>query len=162
MATGIVGAQRLTELMANYSASGPPDIDLTAPLSTDHDVIGRVDRLLDQQSRRRRSLWLLFLASGGVQLPVVVPIDDVPKRPDPHLVGNLCDVIAQVLGEAAADGSAVIALTRPGDETVDDSDRYWFRTLQAAALERGAAIRMICLATEASVRQLTLDVAGER
>jgi hypothetical protein len=143
--------------MANYCASGPPDIDLTAPLSTDQDVIRRIELLLDQQSRRQRSLWLMFLADGGVQLPVVVPIDDVPERPDAHMVGNLCHVIAHVLGDAAPDGSAVITLTRPGDETLDDSDRYWFRTLRAAALERGAAIRMICLATQASVRSLTPD-----
>jgi hypothetical protein len=146
--------------MATDSASGAHDIDLTAPLSTDQDVILRVDRLLDQGSRRHRSLWLLFLAGDRVQLPVVVPIDDVPERPDPQLVGNLCDVIADVLSDAAPAGCAVVTLTRPGDDTANDSDRDWFRTLQEAARERGAAIGMICLATRAGVRQLRPDHAG--
>jgi hypothetical protein len=145
--------------MANYSASGGPGLDLAAPLTSDQDVMRRVDRLLDQDSRRRRSLWLLFLSGSGVQLPVVVPIDDVPERPDALLVGNLCGVIADVLGEAAAAGSAVVTLTRPGDDSLDDSDRCWFGALDAAARDRGAAIRLICLATQAGVRQLTLDEA---
>jgi hypothetical protein len=146
--------------MTTNSASALPDIDLAAPLRTDQDLLRRIDHLLDQDSRRLRSLWLLFLDGDGVQLPVVVPIDDVPERPDPPLVGNLCDMIGHITGDAAAAGSAVIALTRPGGGTVNDSDRYWFRTLRASASERGVAIRMICLATRAGVRQLTLDDAG--
>ncbi len=105
-------------------------------------------------------MWLLFLSPDGVQLPVVVPIDDVPERPGPLLVGNLCGVIADVLADAAPGGSAVVTLTRPGNETVDDTDRYWFRTLYRAARERGASLRLLCLATQAGIRQLTLDDAG--
>jgi hypothetical protein len=41
-----------------------------------------------------------------------------------------------------------------------DSDRFWFRALYGAAPKRGASIRMLCLATPAGVRQLTLDDAG--
>jgi hypothetical protein len=146
--------------MATDSASSVPGIDLAAPLTTDQDLVCRVDRLLDQDSRRHRSLWLLFLSGDGVQLPVVVPIDDVPERPDGLLVDNLCDVIAQVLDDAAPAGSAVVTLARPGDAATDDTDRHWFHALHAAALRRGAAIRLICLATPAGVRQLTIDDAG--
>jgi hypothetical protein len=145
--------------MATYSAPGALDIDLAAPLSTDEDVIRRIDSLVDQESRQLRSLWLVFLSGDGVQLPVVVPIDDVPEWPVPDLVGNVCSVIAHVVHETTA-GSALITLTRPGDDTVSDSDRYWLRTLAAAAGEHGAAIRMMCLATQGSVRRLTLDDAA--
>jgi hypothetical protein len=145
--------------MITYGSSGAPDIDPAAPLCTDRDVLLRVDALVDQPSRLRRSLWLLFLSGDGVQLPVAVPIDDVPERPDATLVANLCDVIAQVLADAAPTGSAVIALTRAGDETVDESDRSWFGTLHSCARERGAAIRLLCLVTPASVRQFVLDEA---
>lgn len=146
--------------MANSSASCGLGIDLAAPLTTDQDIIRRVDHLLDEDSRQHRSLWLLFLSSGGVQLPVIVPIDDVPARPDWLLTRNLCEVIADVLGEAAPAGSAVVTLTRPGAETVDDSDREWFHALHAAGRESGAAVRLICLATQAGTRQLTLDDAS--
>jgi hypothetical protein len=146
--------------MANSSASCGSGIDLAAPLSTDQDIIRRVDDLLDQDSRRHRSLWLMFLSSDGVQLPVVVPIDDVPGRPDSLSAGNLCWVIARVLDDAAAAASAVVTLTRPGEETVDDSDREWFHSLHAAARKCGATIRLMCLATQAGTRQLTLDDAS--
>ena len=146
--------------MRTSAAGDAPDLDLTAPLSTDQDVLRRVDWLVDQHSRRNRSLWLLFLSSDGVSLPVVVPIDGVPKRPDPQFVGNLCFVIADVLAHQAPGGTAVVVLTRPGSETVDDTDRYWFRTIHGAAREHGAAIRMVALATPTNVRQLTVDDAG--
>jgi lysophospholipase L1-like esterase len=146
--------------MTTPAAGDAPDLDLTAPLSTDQDVLRRVDWLVDQHSRRNRTLWLLFLSSNGVTLPVVVPIDGVPERPDPQFVGNMCFVIADVLARQAPGGTAVVVLTRPGSESVDDTDRYWFRTIRDAAREHGASIRMLCLATPASVRQLTVRDAG--
>jgi hypothetical protein len=62
---------------------GTPDYDLLAPLSTDAEVLDRIDQIIGRDARRDRSLWLLFLAADGVQLPVVVPIDDVPASPGP-------------------------------------------------------------------------------
>src|SRR5215469_5143137 len=146
--------------MRASAAGDAPDLDLTAPLLTDQDVLRRVDRLVDQDSRRNRTLWLLFVSGDSVLLPVVVPIDDVPELPDPRLVGNICFVIADVLAHQVPGGTAVVVLTRPGSETVDDADRYWFRTIHGAAREHGASIRMLCLATQTSVRQLTVDDAG--
>src|SRR6266699_5530444 len=123
--------------MATDASGEAPGFDVGASLDTDQDVLRRVDSLLDQDSRHRRSLWLMFLSGEGVQLPAVVPIDDVPDRPDPLLTGNLCGVIADVLDDASPGGSAVVTLTRPGAEAVDDTDRQWFRALSGAARERG-------------------------
>jgi hypothetical protein len=145
--------------MATDTSGEAHGFDAAASLDTDQDVLRRVESLLDQDSRHRRSLWLLFLSDKGVQLPAVVPIDDVPDPPDPFLAGNLCGVIADVLDDAAPGGSAVVTLTRPGGAAVDNTDREWFRALSGAARERGASIRMLCLATPAGVRQLTLDDA---
>ena len=44
---------------------------------------------------------------------------------------------------------------------MDNSDREWFHALHAGARGHGAAVRLICLATPAGTRQLTLDDAGE-
>ncbi|HUC22324.1 MAG TPA: hypothetical protein VMA73_06420 [Streptosporangiaceae bacterium] len=142
--------------MRTSAAGDAPDLDLTAPLSTDQDVLRRVDWLVDRHSRRNRTLWLLFLSSDGVLLPVVVPIDGVPERPDPQFVGNMCFVIADVLAHQAPGGSAVVVLARPGSETADDTDGDWFRIIHGAAREHGASIRMLCLATQTSVRQFTV------
>jgi Pentapeptide repeats (8 copies) len=160
MTTDTSGAAPGTDLTStDLTGTDLTGTDLTAPLDTDQDVLRRVDFLLDRDARRRRSLWLLFLSDEHVQQPVVVPIDDVPERPDAEIVANLCDIIATVLEDAVPGGSAVVALTRPGDSAVNDADACWFRTLYGAARERGASIRMLCLATRAGVRQLTLDDA---
>ena len=127
-------------VMDTYIPGGP---DFSALLRTDQEVLRRIDYLVDQDARRARSLWLMFLSGEGMQLPTVVPIDDVPEHPDLQDVENLCGMIADVLMRAAPGGSAVVTLTRSGSETVDDTDRYWFRALHGAARERGAPIRML-------------------
>jgi hypothetical protein len=122
----------------------PPEL---APLRTEADVLRRIEQLIEPDARRRQSLWLFFLDRNQQQLPVVVPIDDVPDDPEPELVGNLCYIVSEVLGESEPEGSVVFVLTRPGLVTPDDTDRTWRDRLRDAAAEHGARIRMMCLAT---------------
>jgi hypothetical protein len=150
----------LTGLVTTSITPGREDHDPDAPLYTDRDVLQRVDYLIDQPSRRQRSVWLAFLSPDGIQLPVVTPIDAAPERPDSRGARNLCHMAAHVLADAAPGGSAVIALTRPGGGTVDDTDRCWFAALHSAARDEVVTIRMLCLATSDGVRQLTVDDAG--
>jgi hypothetical protein len=115
----------------------------------------RIDLLVDHDARQLRSAWLLFVAATGVQLPVVVPIDDRPERPDPHTASSLCWIIAEGLRENVPGGSAIVVLTRPGDDAATDTDQAWATTLRRAARDRCASVRMICLATPGGVRRLT-------
>lgn len=139
--------------MDTHSLEIPPTSD-EAPVATEEDVLSRVDRAVDPASRRRQSLWLFFLDGDGAMLPVVVPVDDVPDRPDASSTDSLCDVVTQVLGTSEPEGSVVMALTRPGPATVSDVDRAWHRALRESASRRGARIRMLCSVTPAGVRQL--------
>jgi hypothetical protein len=71
------------------------------------------------------SLWLTWL-DDGLMLPVVIPVDDVPARPDRTLLADLvsvCESIAEshVLGEA----HVAMALCRPGLPTVTPDDEAW-------------------------------------
>jgi hypothetical protein len=133
---------------------GTPDSDLLAPLTTDAEVLDRVDQLIDTDARRDRSLWLLFLAADAVQLPVVVPIDDVPASPGPGAAASLCDMIARVLHDAAPGGSVVITLVRGNGLSVTDPDRQWLMALKVAAARTGVHLRMVCLATRDGARRL--------
>jgi hypothetical protein len=133
---------------------GTPEYDLLAPLDTDADVLDRVDHVISHDARRDRSLWLMFLAADAVQLPVVVPIDDVPANPGPGAAESVCDVIARVLNDAVPGGSAVITLVRDSALGVTDSDRNWLMALQAAAARTDMRLRMVCLATTDGVRRL--------
>jgi hypothetical protein len=123
------------------------------PVHTDPEVRKRVEQLIEPGVRLRHSLWLFFLDGNDVQLPVIVPIDDVPDDPDPELVGNLCWIIAEVLGDN--EGSVVITLTRPGPAVTDGPDRVWHDRLRDAAAAHSARIRMMCLATPDGVVPLT-------
>ena len=88
-------------------------------------------------------------------MPVVVAIDDVPDHPDLPLVGNVCWIVSRVLAEHEPEGSAVIALSRPGTPDIGEVDRYWYLALRTGAREHGTAIRMLCLATPGGVRELS-------
>jgi hypothetical protein len=145
--------------MTTATAGATPDLNIASPVRTDDDVLRRVDLLLDESARQLRSVVLLFLDADGMQLPVAVPIDEVPERPDPLIVGNLCWIIAEAL-TLYPGGSAVVVVTRPQAGPVGDADRYWASNLDRFARERGAPIRMLCLATPSGVLRLTPDRAG--
>jgi hypothetical protein len=134
--------------------SRTPDYDFMAPLITDAEVLDRVDQVIGNDARCDRSLWLLFLGADAVQLPVVVPIDDVPASPGPDAAGSICDLIAHVLHDAAPGGSVVITLVRPNRLTVTDPDQQWLMALRDAAARTGVHLRMLCLATRDGVRRL--------
>ena len=139
-----------------------PATDISVPLRTDEDVLRRIDLLVDQDARHVRSIWLLFLAASGVQLPVVVPIDGVPEHPDLTTARSLCWVVAEALRQNVPGGHAVVVLTRPGVGRADDADLDWAATLHRAAGDRGVSLRMVCLATPTGVCRLSATARGDR
>lgn len=72
----------------------------------------------------RRSLWVVFLESGGVPSQVVMPIDDVPVLPGPAEVDGLRHVLEE-LGMPPV----VLLLSRPGPAREQESDRRWSEAL---------------------------------
>ena len=136
--------------------------DIAVPVRTDEDVLRRIDLLVDQNARQLRSIWLLFLSASGIQLPVVVPIDSVPEYPDLTTARSLCWVIAEALREHVPGGHAIVVLTRPGAGAAGHADLDWAATLHRAAADRGASLRMVCLATPSGVCRLRAAAPGDR
>jgi hypothetical protein len=132
------------------------DNDFLSPISTDAEVLGRVDRLIDTYDRRDRSLWLFLLTADGVQLPVVVPVDDMPVSPDPETAESICRIVAEVLRDGAPGGSAVVIFVRENGLSVTGPDQQWLMALRSAATKTGMPLRMVCLATKEGTRQLDL------
>ena len=60
-----------------------PDYDMSEALITDADLLDRVGFCIAQQPGTGASLWIMFFDPGGVQLPVLLPIDGVPESPGP-------------------------------------------------------------------------------
>ena len=86
--------------------------------------------LLQPPTFAARSLWLAWFDAEGRQSPVLVPIDDLPVVPDPSMFDGL-----RVLNETVAmaqlgdDGHLAMALCRPGDAVITDSDDEWVDAL---------------------------------
>ena len=127
---------------------------LAVPVITDSDVLDRVAAIIEPASRRHRTLWLFFLERDGTQANLVVPIDDIPERPEGAVIGNVCYVASESIAQASRLLSVVITLSRPGTMRRTESDRRILRALQHGAARHATAVRMLVLATPEGVREL--------
>ena len=140
--------------MAN-SPAGPAAPELLAvPVVTDGDVLARVAAIIEPAARRQRSLWLFFLERDARQANLVVPIDDVPERPEAAALANVCYVASESIAHAPRILSVIIALSRPGTIRRTESDRHMLRALQHGAAKHATPVRMLVLATPEGVREL--------
>ena len=114
----------------------PPLAD--APIRSAADLADRWRSLLDPPEFAGRSLWLTWIGRDGRQLPVVVPVDELPRAPDPVLLVELREVHTRVqhdqLGGA---GHLALALCRPGTAEVTEDDDAWVEALRSV-LDDGA------------------------
>ena len=140
--------------MANSPAGQAAPELLAVPVVTDHDVLARVGAIIDPAVRRDRALWLFFLERAGTQANLVVPIDDIPERPDAPSVANVCYVASESVARAPRILSVIITLSRPGTVRRTESDRHILRALQHGAARHATPVRMLVLATPEGVREL--------
>ncbi|MGH3264656.1 MAG: hypothetical protein ACRDNS_22000 [Trebonia sp.] len=127
---------------------------LAVPVITDDDVLDRVAAIVAPSARRYRTLYLFFLHRDGLQANLVVPIDDVPERPEPAALHNVCYVASESIAQAPSLLSVVIALSRPGTLRHTESDRHLLRALQRGASRHATPVRLLVLATPEGVREL--------
>jgi hypothetical protein len=140
--------------MAHSSARPTAPELLAVPVITDRDVLDRVAAIISPAARRYRTLWLFFLRRDGIQANLVVPIDDIPERPEAGVIGNVCYVASESIAQAPSLLSVIITLGRPGKVRRTDSDRHLLRTLQHGASRHATPVRMLVLATPEGVREL--------
>ena len=127
---------------------------LAIPVISDDDVLDRVAAIISPAARRYRTLWLFFICDDGTQANLVVPIDDIPERPEAPVIHNVCYVASESIAQAPNLRSVIIALSRPGTLRRTDSDRHLLRALQHGASRHATPVRMLVLATPEGVREL--------
>ncbi|MFB7799276.1 hypothetical protein [Isoptericola sp. NPDC056134] len=108
---------------------------------------------------RRRTLTVTWLDADDRLLGLALPIDDVPRRPDPAALVGLGTVLRGVVDDEAPGGSAVVVLERPGDATLTADDRAWNRDLREQADAQRVRLRGFFVAAGGQVRPLALDDA---
>ena len=116
------------------------------PLTTDALVTERVEELIGRAIQHQ--LWFLFLDAHQVQLPLVIPVGELPARPD-AFVGTL----AQRLAAA----SVIVVIERFAQPELTAADREWAKCLHDALDENGVAVRGVLLSHSRGVRWVAQD-----
>lgn len=146
-----------------YAAPVPP---LTRPgdappVHSGTDLWVRWRQLMGPWAFDHRSLWVLWFDGDGFQLPMIVPIDDLPEAPDEQTVAHVMSLVTHVIRADGGPGTTVaMTLSRPGSPRVTDSDRAWAGSVRRQADRAGIALWPVHLATADAVRPLTLDDVG--
>jgi hypothetical protein len=71
-----------------------------------------------------RSLWLTWLDTSGLMLPLVIPIDDVPPLPEEFALRGLLQM-HETVAEQRDIAHVALALCRPGEAVPTEDDEAW-------------------------------------
>jgi hypothetical protein len=126
------------------------------PLLTEHDVLHRVRQLVGPASAVRQ-LWIMFVDGDSRQAPVIVPIADIPRRPQAGPLDGLTRILAGLREGLATDvgpGSVILTLERVGTDEALPADDEWAGALAATCERAGMALRGVFLSTDGGVRRL--------
>lgn len=129
-----------------------PHIDDAPPLLTDDDVLDRVTALVGP-ALTARQLWLLFLDGDRRQAPMVVPIEDLPERPeDLENLGFVVQGVMPALATDAGAGAVVFVLERRGPDVATATDEAWADHL--GAMSADVTVDGVYLSAPGGVRRL--------
>lgn len=123
------------------------------PLTTDALVEERVTALIGRACRHQ--LWFLFLDENLVQLPVMIPLDDLPSAPDDSVHG-LARGLARAM-EAAGAHSVVVVIERYASSVLSVSDIAWSRAIDEALTLNQIELRGLLLSHNRGVRWIAPD-----
>jgi hypothetical protein len=70
-------------------------------------------------------LWFMLLDADGRQLPLLIPVDGIPLRPEPGSAAVMAATLNDVLAEHAPGGSVILTLERPGTAALTAPDQAW-------------------------------------
>jgi len=115
-----------------------PKRDINLPVRTDADLLEHVETIVGRALRRQA--WLLFLDGDDDPVPLAVPFEDYPPRPERDLVSALAGIVETVVGDVPG-ARVVVVWERPGARTATPGDLAWSRAFAAACAERGLPVR---------------------
>ena len=125
-------------------------------LLTDADVLQRVEQLVGRATVARQ-LWVMFVDGDGKQAPVIMPISDLPLRPEARVIDNLAAVLAGMCDDLTTEvgsGTVILTLERIGRDAVLPVDRQWAAALQEACVRAGATLRGVYVSTSGGVHRI--------
>jgi hypothetical protein len=133
----------------------PPNYEETRaePLTTDALVEERVGQLIGRAIQHQ--IWFLFLDADQLQLPLVIPVGELPARPD-AFIGALAERLAAVV-ETEAAHSVIVVIERYANPELTAADREWAKCLHDALEDHDIAVRGVLLSHRHGVRWVAQD-----
>lgn len=108
----------------------PPLADV--PIRSAEELTDHWTALLDPPIFGTHALWLMWLRDDGLALPVLLPIEDLPRLPDHALLSGLLAVHDGIAaGHLDGGGHLALALCRPGRPEIIEDDDVWVDALSA-------------------------------
>jgi hypothetical protein len=102
------------------------------PIRSADDLNRRWTALLDPPVFGARSLWLSWFGADGRMLPVIMPVEDMPRVPHGALLAGLRQAHDAIVGEhLGGEGHLAMALCRPGRPEITGDDDVWAEELRA-------------------------------
>lgn len=134
----------------------PPRYDRQelAPLLTQTDIEERVTALIGRAARRQ--VWFLFVDDRGEQLPLLLPIEDHPTRPDSEDPDRFAALLDEVAEGTDAHG-VIVVIERFRDAELTRGDRAWAAALHEAATRSVLTARGVLLSHAKGVRWIAAD-----
>jgi hypothetical protein len=125
----------------------------TQPLTSPVLIEERVRALIGRACRRQ--LWFLFLDADQVQLPLMIPLDDLPSAPDDS-VHDLARAMGQAM-EAAGAESIIVVIERYASSALTSADVAWARGVHSAFDLERIPLRGVLLSHNRGVRWVAQD-----
>ena len=96
------------------------------PVHSAAELTRRWHSVLAPQVFSARSLWVAWFDTDGLMLPVVMPVDDLPRLPAHETLCGLLALHDAVTEQTdCAEGHLALALCRPGSAVVTADDDEW-------------------------------------
>jgi hypothetical protein len=125
----------------------------TQPLTSQVLIEERVRALIGRACRRQ--LWFLFLDGNHIQLPLMIPLDDLPGSPD-DTVHDLARAMGRAM-EAAGAESIIVVIERYASSALTPADTAWAKGIHDAFDLEEIDLRGIVLSHSRGVRWIAQD-----
>jgi len=103
---------------------------LDVPIRSAEQLTAHWAAMLEPPVFGRRSLWLMWLREDGLRLPLVMPVDDIPRLPETATLFGLLQLHEAVADEhLISGGHLAMALCRPGRPEITEEDDAWVGSL---------------------------------
>ncbi|MGG7465469.1 hypothetical protein [Plantibacter sp. YIM 135347] len=119
------------------------------PIHTDDDILERFSDLIGPASTEQ--VWFSFLDEDAVQLPVLLPIPDLPAHMPKMESDQFARAMTRIAINAGAD-SVIIVSERRGDSSLSSAERSKLGTLRSAMERHDVTTRAMLVSHDTGVR----------